>query len=467
MAKAQKFGTFGGVFVPSALTILGVIMYLRLGWVVGEAGLIGAVMIILVAHVISITTGLSVSSVSTDKKVKAGGIYYILSRSLGLPIGGSIGAALFVATALSIAMYIVGFGESFNNAIGLTTPDMDTAVRINYLRITGTITLAAIAAVALVSTSLAIKAQYYILGAIALSLISVVAGGLFMDHGLTAQTIKMVPSADSVSLEVIFAIFFPAVTGFTAGVAMSGDLKDSKKSIPAGTMYAIAVGLVVYIGLAVFLATTVDSAAMTEDTNILSRIALFAGYGAPFLMAGIWGATLSSALGGILGGPRILQAMSIDKVTPKLFGKGVGKSNEPRNALIFTFIIAEVGILIGQLDLIAPIVSMFYLTAYGFINLTSALQSWSGSDFRPTFKIPRVVSVIGAVATFAVMFKLDALAMMASFIVIGFIFFYLTKKQFNLGFSDIWQGVWSEIVKTALFKIEREAKKLAPQHFTI
>ncbi len=217
MAKAQKFGTFGGVFVPSVLTILGVIMYLRLGWVVGEAGLIGAVMIILVAHVISVTTGLSISSVSTDKKVKAGGIYYILSRSLGLPIGGSIGAALFVATALSISMYIVGFGESFNNAIGLITPDMDAAVRINYSRITGTITLAAIVAVAMVSTSLAIKAQYYILGAIALSLISVVVGGLFMDHGLTAQTVKMFPSADSVSLEVIFAIFFPAVTGFTAG----------------------------------------------------------------------------------------------------------------------------------------------------------------------------------------------------------------------------------------------------------
>ena len=456
MAKAQKFGTFGGVFVPSVLTILGVIMYLRLGWVVGEAGLIGAILIILVAHVISITTGLSVSSVSTDKKVKAGGIYYILSRSLGLPIGGSIGVALFVATALSIAMYIVGFGESFNNAIGLTSPDMDAAVRVNYLRITGSITLAVITTIAMVSTSLAIKAQYYILGAIGLSLVSVFAGGLFMDHGLSSETVKMFPSTDSVSLEVIFAIFFPAVTGFTAGVAMSGDLKDSKKSIPLGTMAAIGVGLVVYIGLAAFLATTIESEAMINDTNILSRIALFAAYGAPFLMAGIWGATLSSALGGILGGPRILQAMSIDKVTPKLFGKGVGKSKEPRNALIFTFIIAEIGILIGELDLIAPIVSMFYLTAYGFINLTSALQSWSGSDFRPTFKIPRVVSVIGAVATFAVMFKLDALAMVASFIVIGLIFFFLTKKQINLGFSDIWQGVWSEIVRTALFKIERE-----------
>ena len=456
MAKAQKFGSFGGVFVPSVLTILGVIMYLRLGWVVGNAGLVGTIIIILIAHVISVTTGLSVSSIATDKKVKAGGIYYILSRSLGLPIGGAIGIALFVATALSIAMYIVGFGESFNNALGLSHPDMAPIDRINNLRITGTVTLIIVTTIALVSTSLAIKTQYYILGAIALSLISIFAGGLFTDHGLQASSVVLFSGEGSASLETVFAIFFPAVTGFTAGVAMSGDLKDPKKSIPVGTMAAIGVGLVVYIGLTIFLATSIDSTAMREDTNILAKIALFTAYGAPFLMAGIWGATLSSALGGILGGPRILQAMSLDKVTPKLFGKGVGKSNEPRNALLFSFVIAEAGILIGELDLIAPIVSMFYLTAYGFINLTSALESWSGSDFRPTFKIPRAVSWLGAFATFAVMFKLDMLAMFASFIVIGAIFLYLTRKQISLGFSDVWQGVWSEVVRTALSQISQK-----------
>lgn len=455
MAKAKKFGTFGGVFVPSVLTILGVIMYLRLGWVVGNAGLVGTIIIILIAHVISISTGLSVSSIATDKKVKAGGIYYILSRSLGLPIGGAIGIALFVATALSIAMYIVGFGESLNHAIGISHLGMESAERINNLRITGSITLVAVTTIALVSTSLAIKAQYYILVAIGLSLISVVAGALFMDHGFAATNLQLFSGEGSVPMETVFAIFFPAVTGFTAGVAMSGDLKDPKKSIPVGTMAAIGVGLFVYLGLAIFLSTTIDPQYLREDTNILAKIALFSAYGAPFLMAGIWGATLSSALGGILGGPRILQAMSVDKVTPKLFGKGVGKSNEPRNALLFTFIIAEAGILIGELDLIAPIVSMFYLSAYGFINLTSALESWSGSDFRPTFKISRVFSIIGAIATFAVMFKLDMIAMFASFVVIGMIFLYLTKKQINLGFSDVWQGVWSEVVRTALFRMSQ------------
>ena len=303
MAKAQKFGTFGGVFVPSILTILGVIMYLRLGWVVGEAGLVGTILIILLAHVVSVCTGLSVSSVATDQKVKAGGVYYMLSRSLGLPIGGSIGVALYVATALSIAMYVVGFSESFNSFIGVTDLETPKEAQIRNLRITGSITLLVITTIALISTSLAIKTQYYILAAIGISLVSIFAGGFFMDHGLDAKAVKLFPGKESASLETIFAIFFPAVTGFTAGVAMSGDLKDPKKSIPVGTMLAIGVGLVVYIILAVFLSVKIDATALSEDYNILSKISLFAAYGSPFVLAGHLGRHAVFSVGRHLGWP--------------------------------------------------------------------------------------------------------------------------------------------------------------------
>ncbi|MGB0523852.1 MAG: hypothetical protein ACPGJS_12875, partial [Flammeovirgaceae bacterium] len=265
---------------------------------------------------------------------------------------------------------------------------------------------------------------------------------------------------------VIFGIFFPAVTGFTAGVAMSGDLKDPKKAIPVGTIAAIAVGLIVYIGLALLLGLKIDPQALREEENIFTKLTILVnadwmpeGWNRPFLLnAGIWGATLSSALGGILGGPRILQAMSWDKITPKLFGVGVGPSNEPRNALILTFLIAECGVLIGDLNTIAPVVSMFYLTAYGFINLTSALESWTGSDFRPSFKIPRFISVLGAFATFFVMSQINLPAMFGSFLVIGVLFFFLTKKQINLGFTDIWQGVWAEVVRIGLFTIDKKSR---------
>ena len=441
MPEKKKFGTFAGVFTPSILTILGVIMYMRLGWVVGNAGLIGAIVIIVIAHVISVSTGLSVSSVATDKKIGAGGIYYILSRSMGIPIGGSIGIALFIGTAFSIALYLIGFAESFNAYLGFGTT-------INDFRITGTIALVSLTVLALISTSVALKTQFIILAAIIVSLLSIFLG----TKEFVPDSVPLFSTENAVPLEVVFAVFFPAVTGFTAGIAMSGDLEDPKRSIPRGTLYAIGVGLIVYLSLAIFMASTIDSETLKTDYNILMKIALFA----PAVVAGIWGATLSSALGGILGGPRILQAMSIDKVTPKLFRKGKGTNNEPVNALFLAFIIAEAGILIGELDIIARVVSMFYLTAYGFINISYFLESWANPDFQPTFKIKRWIGLVGFLACFGVMFKLDMMAMIVALAVISAMYFGLQRKEVKLQSNDVWKSVWENVVNKGLKKIDSQ-----------
>ncbi|MFT4754268.1 MAG: solute carrier family 12 sodium/potassium/chloride transporter 2 [Salibacteraceae bacterium] len=441
MSEQKKFGAFAGVFTPSLLTILGVIMYMRLGWAVGNSGLIGVIIVITIAHVISITTGLSISSIATDKKVGAGGVYYVLSRSLGLPIGGAIGVTLFVGTAMSIALYLIGFAESFNACLGLDTG-------INGLRMGGSLALLVLTILAIISTSLALKAQFFILAAIIVSLFSI----FFGTSPAPPESLPMFAQEGTVSMEMVFAIFFPAVTGFTAGIAMSGDLKDPKKSIPSGTLWSIAVGFVVYIGLASFIFFTVDSEVLKTDNNILLKVSLFA----PAVFAGIWGATLSSALGGILGGPRILQAMSVDKITPKFFAKGVGKSNEPRNALLLTVLIAQGGILIGELDTIARICSMFYLAAYGFINLSFFLESWASTDFNPTFKVKRWIGFVGFISTFVVMFRLDMVAMVGAFLVIGGIYLWLTRKELALGSGDVWQSVWSSVVKTGLRRMDEK-----------
>jgi hypothetical protein len=186
------------------------------------------------------------------------------------------------------------------------------------------------------------------------------------------------------------------------------------------------------------------------------KIALFA----PAVVAGIWGATLSSALGGVLGGPRILQAMSLDKITPRIFGKGKGKNNEPVNALLLVFIIAFSGILIGELDIIARIVSMFYLAAYGVINLSFFLESWANPDFQPTFKVKRWIGLLGFVASFAVMFKLDMLAMFGSIIIIFGIYFWLQRKQIALESGDVWQSVWQNIVAKGLKKLDAKESEV-------
>ncbi|MFC2088393.1 hypothetical protein ACFLSX_02245 [Calditrichota bacterium] len=444
MAQDKKLGTFGGVFTPSILTILGVIMYMRLPWIVGQAGFYLTAGIIILAHVVSISTGLSVSSIATDKKVKAGGTYYIISRSLGLPIGGTLGVALFFGLSLSVSLYIIGFSESF---LGF----WDIPITKDTIRITGTIAVIFVATLTFISTSLAIKTQYFIMAAIGLSLITI----LFGKTDFVPVEPLLNPIAEMSPIILLFAIFFPAVTGFEAGVSMSGDLKDPKKSIPVGTISAIAVGLLVYIGLAAFFAYNVNSDQLINNPNILYQLSFFA----PLVVAGIWGATLSSAIGSILGAPRILQATSADRITPRIFATGYGKTNEPRNALLLTFVIAEVGILIGELNLIARIVSMFFITTYGFLNLSSTLERWASTDFRPSFKIPAVISIIGALVCFILMLELDFVALIGATILMGAVFIYLKKKELTLESGDTWEGVWSSVLRSGLNRLNRTVKQ--------
>jgi len=449
--KRKKYGAFGGVFTPSILTILGVIMYLRLGWVTGVAGLWGVIAIIVLAHVISVTTGLSISSIATDKKIKAGGIYYLLSRSLGLPMGGAIGITLFIATALSISLYIVGFTENFLSIPVISNLFNITEVSLFHVRVTGSIVLTGLVIIGLISTETAIKTQFIILGAIVLSLVSIVLGIFVFNTDPASSNVLTSSTPRDFSFVEIFAIFFPAVTGFTAGVAMSGDLKDPKKDIPKGTLLAIAVGFIIYISMALIFYFYVDNELLVNDYNFLVKIAWV-----PFLViAGIWGATLSSALGGILGGPRILQAVARDRIIPRILAKGHGKNNEPRNALIFTFVLAELGVLIGDLNIIAGIVSMFYLTAYGFINISFALEKWASTDFRPSFNIPMWVGVLGFVATFFVMIQLDIISMMGAMVILIIIYYIIRKKQLRLAMGDVWQSVGASVLRTILTKLDQ------------
>jgi len=444
LAIARRFGAFSGVFTPSILSILGVIMYLRLPWIVGIGGLWTTLGIILLAHVISFATGLSVSSVATDKRVETGGSYYIISRSLGLPIGGTLGVALFIGLSFSVSLYLLGFAETFLSYFGF-------AVTLQNIRIAGTVTLLLVTAVTFISTSLAIKTQYLIMAAIGLSLLSV----FFGSHEFVPRQPLMMPVDGALPWITLFAIFFPAVTGFQAGVSMSGDLKDPRKSIPLGTISAILFGMLVYVGLAVFFSYTVSRELLINDPQVLFRISVVP----QLVIAGILGATLSSGLVSIMGAPRILQAVAMDRILPGFFSKGYGPSNEPRNALVVAFLIAQAGILIGELNAIARIVTIFFIIIYGFLNITYTLESWAGSDFRPSFKIPRVVSIIGALACIVVMIQLDLVALIIASVLLIALFLFLKKKELTLQSGDTWTGVWSTLVKTGLGRLSVSGNK--------
>lgn len=438
MPQTKKFGTFGGVFTPSILTILGVIMYLRFPAIIGQAGLLYTIAIVVVAHIISITTSLSVASLSTDKPVQNGGTYYMISRSLGLPIGGTLGYALFVGLSFSVSLYLIGFAESF-----LQYWEFGTSIQS--VRLVGTLILMLVTAITFISTSLAIKSQYFIMAAIGLSLLSIAFG----KHEFEPDAVVLAPLGDAVPFMVLFGIFFPAVTGFEAGVSMSGDLKNPKRSLPLGAMMAVGVGFIVYIGLAFFYAYTVDARVLADDPAVLFKIALVP----ELVIAGIWGATLSSALGSILGAPRILQAIAQDQIAPKVFAQTSSKNKEPRNALLLAFAIAEGGILIGQLDVIARIVSMFFITTYAFLNMASFIESWSSSDFRPAFKIPRWISLLGALSAFFVMILLDFMALAGATVVLALLYALLQRKQMVLNSGDAWGSFWANLAKRSLLRL--------------
>jgi amino acid transporter len=442
--KDLKFGALKGVFTPSILTILGVIMYLRFGWVVGHGGLIGAIAVVLLAHVISVTTGMSIVSIATNRKVGTGGDYFMISRSLGLPIGGAIGLALFFALSFSMSLYLIGFAESFLDAFGFENTLLAR-------RIIGSVACVALTAVTFASTSLALRIQYVVLAAIVLSLISLFAGS---SDAPPSGSLHLWFGDGAESFEILFAVFFPAVTGFTAGVAMSGDLKDPRRAIPRGTMAAILVGLVVYLAIPIYFSLTVDSEVLRTDKMVWTRIAWIP----QLVVAGVFAATISSALGSVLGAPRYLQALALDGVVPRFLGQGFGPRGEPRIGTVVTFLIAEAGILIGELDLIARVITMFFLTSYGFLCLASAVQAWSGiASFRPDFKTPAWVSFIGAATCLGVAFKLDTLAMAGATAVMLGIYLLLKRRQFRAAPGDTWGGFWAAVVQKGILHLHRRS----------
>lgn len=433
----KRFGTFTGVYTPSILTILGVIMYLRFGWVVGNAGLLGALVIVVVSHLITVTTGLSISSIATNRTVGAGGAYNIISRSLGAPVGAAIGLPLFFGQALSVSFYVVGFTESLAELL----PNVPA-------KAIGTGVVVALTLLSLKSAELAIKTQYLVMAAIALSLVSFFVGRA----PSPPEAVAWKAPAGAAPFAQVFAVFFPAVTGIMAGVGMSGDLKDPRRALPRGTMAAILTGFVIYMAFPVWLALNADSKELIENKRIVWEIARFG----PLIYAGVWGATLSSAVGSILTAPRTLQALALDGLAPRLLGRGSGPHNEPRIGLLVTFAMAEVGILFGNLDVIANLLTMFFLATYGLTNLACGLERWAASpSFRPDFRVPWWVSLLGALACFYVMSIIDLVAMVAALVICAGIFAYAERRALDTTFGDARHGIWSALVRTALHRLRR------------
>lgn len=447
-SASTGLGTFGGVFTPSILTILGVIMYLRFGWIVGNVGLWGSFAIVTISTAITFLTGLSIASIATDQRVRTGGAYYMISRSLGIEAGGAVGIPLYIAQALSVALYTIGFAESVVNVFPILNEKMVALVT------TGAVTLLAIR-----SAKTAIKFQYVIMMAIGISLISLLFG-----HSIEAEAASSSTVTNSAGFWVVFAVFFPAVTGIMSGVNMSGDLKDPGRSIPRGTLAAIAVGYLIYMAIPLLLVSRATPDQLIQDPLIMRRLSF---WGDAIIM-GVWGATLSSAVGSILGAPRVLQALARDGVLPKIMrflGQGSGDDDAPRNGTVFTFALAAITVLLADLNVIAPILTMFFLTTYGVLNITAGLEGFLGNpSFRPKFRVHWIFSLSGAVGCTIVMFLINSLATAAAIAVVVAIYFWLERQELRSAWGDVRAGIWYNLTRTGLLRLRKnvDAKNWRP-----
>lgn len=391
-------GTFGGVFTPSVLTILGIILFLRLGYVTGSAGMGRALIIIAVANLISILTSQSLAAIATNLKIKGGGDYYLISRTLGHQFGGAIGIVLYLAQSVSVAFYCIGFAEAL------------TAMSPGWLslspRLIAVIAVGLLFMLAWLGADWATRFQYIVMVLLVAALFSFFLGGLPRWDPIIFSSNWSAPG-NAPPFWIIFGIYFPAVTGFTQGVSMSGDLKDPGKSLPLGTFLAVGISILVYFSVAMVFSGVLPNKVMMTDYQSIKQVARFG-----FLIdAGVIAATLSSAMASFLGGPRILQSLSADRIFPflNLFAKGSGASGNPRRAILLTLAIAIATIGLGQLNLVARVVSMFFLISYGLLNYATYYEAQTKSpSFRPRFKwFNKYLSLLGCFICLGIIMALD------------------------------------------------------------
>lgn len=435
----EKLGTFIGVFTPSILTILGVILFLRAGWVVGNVGLTGALAIIVIAHVVTISTALSVSAVATNMRVGAGGAYYIISRSLGVEIGAAIGIPLFLAQAFSVTLYAFGLAESLK-IVWADVPE----------RLVAAIVILVVSLLAARGAGLALKLQLPIMAAIGVALtvlfIGVARSG--------AHTVHLVSVFDEPpSFWHVFAVFFPAVTGILAGISLSGDLRRPDKAIPRGSIAAVLTGFVVYVLVAIALAAAADPRDLVEDPLIWFKIA---GPLEWLILPGLWGAIFSSAVGSVLSAPRTLEAMVNDHVLPRWLGARIGRVSGPGVPLLVTLAVALGAVLLGGLNAVAPALTMFFLTTYGMVNLVAGVERLTADpSYRPTMNVHWAVSLLGALGSFWVMFLISPPALAVAVVVEVGVYLLMRRRALIAPWGDLRRGAMMSLVRSTVIQLRR------------
>ncbi len=461
--ERNQFGTFAGVFTPCLLTILGVILFMRSNFVVGQAGILGAVLILLLAKSITFLTALSTSAIGTNMQVRGGGAYYLISRVLGPEFGGAIGVMLFLAQGVSVPFYVLGFTE----ALVQTCPDLQ-----GHGQAVALVTAACLFIVTYVGAGWAIKVQFAIMAVLGLSIFAFMAGSALrfspdtfvanLHPDFTAITAQGADGANY-SFWMVFAIYFPAATGIMAGVNMSGDLKDPAKSLPRGTLAAILVGLGIYLAQILISGGAFSRERLLDEPYLaLKDNALFQmGF---LVAAGMFAATLSSALSSFMGAPRVLQAVARDGILATLrpFARGSRGKDEPRRGIIVCGAMSF-GVIYwattvagdGALDFVAQIITQFFLYTYGMLNVAAFIEGVGGNpSFRPRFRFFHWgTALAGSIGCVGVALIINPWQAVVAMLFLGALVWNIKRRELDTAFGDARRGFVYRSARNSLLQL--------------
>ncbi|KAM4875787.1 solute carrier family 12 member 7 [Thomomys bottae] len=570
-AKAPGMGTFIGVYLPCLQNILGVILFLRLTWIVGTAGVLESFLIVAMCCTCTMLTAISMSAIATNGVVPAGGSYYMISRSLGPEFGGAVGLCFYLGTTFAGAMYILGTIEIFLTYISPSAALFQAeaaggegAAMLHNMRVYGSCTLALMAVVVFVGVKYVNKLALVFLACVVLSILAIYAGviktafappdvpvcllgnrtlsrrhfgdacakvhvvsngtvatalwglfcngtgsratcdeyfvqnnvteiqgipgvasgvfldnlwGTYSDKGAFVEKKGMpsVPVAEEglprgppyvltdlmTYFTLLVGIYFPSVTGIMAGSNRSGDLKDAQKSIPSGTILAIVTTSFIYLSCIVLFGACIEGVVLRDKFGEALQGNLVIGmlaWPSPWVIViGSFFSTCGAGLQSLTGAPRLLQAIARDGIVPFLQVFGHGKANgEPTWALLLTALICESGILIASLDAVAPILSMFFLMCYMFVNLACAVQTLLRTpNWRPRFKYYHwTLSFLGMSLCLALMFICSWYYALFAMLIAGCIYKYIEYRGAEKEWGDGIRGLSLNAARYALLRVE-------------
>ncbi|XP_027762656.1 solute carrier family 12 member 3 isoform X1 [Empidonax traillii] len=515
VAEPVRFGWVKGVMIRCMLNIWGVILYLRLPWITAQAGIALTWLIILMSVTVTTITGLSISAISTNGKVKSGGTYFLISRSLGPELGGSIGLIFAFANAVAVAMHTVGFAETVRDL--LQEHNSLIVDPTNDIRIIGVITVTVLLGISLAGMEWEAKAQILFFLVILVSFINYLVGTVipasaekqakgFFSYRADIFAQNFVPNwrGPEGSFFGLFSIFFPSATGILAGANISGDLKDPAVAIPKGTLMAIFWTTVSYLVLSATIGACVvrDASGSLNDSvavgspgceglacgfgwnfsacaqrqscryglsNYYQSMSMVSGFG-PLITAGIFGATLSSALACLVSAPKVFQCLCRDQLYPLIsfFGKGYGRNSEPIRGYMLTYVIAIGFILIAELNAIAPIISNFFLCSYALINFSCFHASITNSPgWRPSFRYySKWAALFGAAVSVVIMFLLTWWAALIAFGIVIFLLGYVLYKKPDVNWGSSMQASSYNMAlsySVGLSEVDEHIKNYRPQ----